>query len=273
VPQCGIDSIPSDILAYLCAKTAREKLNVGLRDCVNSLQQAVGRLSGGTSHTVIGLVEAYPLSFINASLKPGALCPVEPPKTKPSTVGLGSAVLGSRRVLDLGTLTDSPQAFSDVGIVYRSWGLFDSGAFYGPAFTFTEYLRVSNGLVGACVHYMLGFVLIGLCIPPVRSMLKCLAYKPGTGPDREESAKNILSYKAVATADEPEGRRCYATYHYEGSVYYMTGITLVEAALVLSRGGDCLGKRLGGMITPATLEMEYVERLQKAGIKLDWGTL
>jgi hypothetical protein len=27
------------------------------------------------------------------------------------------------------------------------------------------------------------------------------------------------------------------------------------------------------MITPATLEMEYVERLQKAGIKLEWGML
>lgn len=83
----------------------------------------------------------------------------------------------------------------------------------------------------------------------------------------------MLSYKAVATADEPSKRRSFATFDYNGSPYYMTGITLAEAGLVLSRGGDCLGKRLGGMITSATLEMEYVERLQKAGIKLQWGML
>ncbi|KAF2802703.1 uncharacterized protein BDZ99DRAFT_512369 [Mytilinidion resinicola] len=269
----GVCVLPSDILAYLCAKTAREKLNVGLRDCINSLQTLVGTFSGGTSHSVIGLVEAYPISFINASSKPTALCPIAPPKATPSTIGRWSSLVGSRHVSGLGRLTDSPQALSDTGIVYRSWGIFDAGAYYGPQFTFTKYMRVSNGLIGACVHYLFAIVLIGLYLRPVRSIFKRLSHSPGAGPDAEEAAKNILSYKAVATADEPRKRRVHATYHYEGSVYYMTGITLTEAALVLSRGGDCLGKRLGGMITPTTLEMEYVERLQRAGIKLGWGML
>jgi short subunit dehydrogenase-like uncharacterized protein len=233
----------------------------------------VGTVSGGTSQSLIDLVEAYPGSFIKASLKPTALCAIDPPQATPSTIGLSSAILGSRHVPDLGTLTDSPQAFADIGIVYRSWSLFESGAYYGPEFTFSEYMRVSNRFLGACVHYLFAVAMFCVSFRPLRSVFKRLAFNPGTGPSREEAAKDILSYKAIATADEPKNRRSYATYDYKGSVYYMTGITLTEAALVLSRGGDCLGKRLGGMITPATLEMEYVERLQKAGIKLDWGML
>jgi hypothetical protein len=261
------------MLAYLCAKTIRDTLNTSLKDCVNSIQKIAFGVSGGTTHTAIGLVEAYPLKFLNASLKPTALCPISPPKAKPGTKGIVSALLGWRYVKDLGVLTDSPQAASDVGIVYRSWGLFDGGKFYGPNFTFTEYMRVSNVVSGTLVHYLLATFLIGLYLRPLRWLMRKAAYAQGSGPDREEAKKNVFSYKTVATADDSSGRRAFATYFYRGAGYYMTGITLTEAALVLSRGGDCLGKRLGGMITTATLEMEYVERLQKAGIKLEWGML
>lgn len=273
VPHCGIDSVPSDILAYLCAKTTREKLNVGLKDCVNSLQKISATASGGTAHSAVGLLEAYPLKFLGESLKPAALCPIKPPKAKPTTNGILATLLGWRYVKDLGVLTDSPQAVSDVGIVYRSWGLFNSGAFYGPNFTFTEYMRASNVITGTLIHYLFAAFFLGMYFRPFRWLLRKAAYVQGLGPEREEANKGVLSYKAIATADEPGKRRAYATYYYQGAPYYMTGITLAEAGLVLSRGGDVLGKRLGGMITPATLEMEYVERLQKAGIKLEWGML
>ncbi|KAF2119729.1 Saccharopine dehydrogenase-domain-containing protein [Lophiotrema nucula] len=273
VPQCGIDSVPSDILAYLCAKTIRDTLNVGIRDCVNSLQKLTTNLSGGTITSLLGLVEAYPFSTLKASIEPSALCPIDPPKAKPSTTSLGKAILGWRRVKDLGILTDSPQAVSDVGIVYRSWGLFDSGNLYGPNFTFTEYMRASNIFVGALVHYGFLMTLISFLLPPVRALIKRVAFKPGDGPSPEDTKNDVQSYKAIATADHASMRRSYATLHYDGSMYYMTAITLTEAALVISRGGDCLGKRLGGMITPATLEMEYVERLQKADIEIEWGML
>ena len=83
----------------------------------------------------------------------------------------------------------------------------------------------------------------------------------------------MLRQPVIAHADDESQKRSYATLHWDGGFYYLTGVMLAEAAMVLVRGGDVLGKRLGGMITPATLEMDYVERLQKGGIKVDWGMM
>ncbi|KIW02422.1 hypothetical protein, variant 2 [Verruconis gallopava] len=273
VPHCGIDSVPSDMMAYLCAKAAREHCNVGIRDCVNSIQKISFKASGGTSHTAIGLVEAYPLRFLAASLRPTALCPIPAPKVKPSTTGVLPSVLGWRHVKDLGLLTDSPSAGADVGIVYRSWALLDGGRYYGPNFSFTEYLRTPNVITGMLTHYLLGLALFALYLRPFRWLLRRFAYVQGTGQDRQEANKGRLVFKAVATADEPRKRRTFASFEYNGAGYYMTGITLVEAAMVLLRDGDVLGKRLAGMITTATLGYGYVERLRKAGIKLEYGML
>ena len=205
-------------------------------------------------------------------MKPLALCPAPPPKREPAS-SLLSKLLGWRQVPDLGILTYSPQAASDIGIVYRSWGLFDSGSMYGPNFTFSEFMRVRNGFIGSILSYLFTFATVALYFAPFRWLLKKYVYPPGSGPTKEETAKNRLSYKAIATADEPKKRRAFATFDYTGGGYYMTGILVAEAAMVLLRGGDVHAKRLAGMVTPATLEMDYVERLQKTGIKLNWGLM
>jgi len=273
VPHCGIDSVPSDILTYLCAKTTRERLNTGITDCVNSLQKLVGNASGGTIASALGLVENYSLKFLQKSLHPTALTPIPAPKAKPSTLGLLYSLLGWRHVKDLGVLTDSPQAVSDIGIVYRSWALFNSGAYYGPKFTFTEFMRASNIIAGGFIHYASLTFFMLMYLRPFRWFLRKFAYVQGEGPTREDANKGSISYKAIAKADEPKQRRSFASMHYQGGFYYLTGIMLAEAGLTLARGGDTLGRRLGGMITPATLEMEYVERLQKGGIEIEWGLL
>jgi short subunit dehydrogenase-like uncharacterized protein len=273
VPHCGIDSVPSDILTYLCAKTARSSFNTGIRDVVNSLQKIVGNASGGTTASALGLVENYPLKFLQKSLHPAALCPIPAPKAKPSTLGVLPSLLGWRRVKDLGVLTDSPQAVSDIGIVYRSWALFNEGAWYGPNFSFTEFMRANNVLAGSLIHYGLTTFFLMLYFRPFRWLIRKFGYAAGDGPLRADADKASISYKAIAEADEAKRRRTYATMSYQGGFYYLTGIMLAEAGLTLVRGGDTLGRRLGGMITPATLEMEYVERLQKGGIKVEWGVL
>lgn len=232
-----------------------------------------GGPSGGTSHTVLTIIETYPLSHLAKSMAPKALCPIAPPKGKPSTNSFLSKLLGYRSVPDLGVLTSSLQAGSDIGIVYRSWGLFDSGNFYGSNFTFSEFMRARNPFTAAAFTYFLNFAMIALYLAPFRWLLRKIAPVQGTGPSKEDTAKSVLTYKTVATVDEPQKRRVFSSLHYPGALYYVTGIFLTEAALVLSRGGDVLGKRLGGMITPATLEIEYVERLQKAGVELKWGVL
>ena len=56
----------------------------------------------------------------------------------------------------------------------------------------------------------------------------------------------------------------------KGSLYYFTGLAISEAAMVILRGGETEAKKLGGgILTPATLGDEYVERLKKVGIEFD----
>jgi len=227
-----------------------------------------GSVSGGTANTAITLVEAYPLKFLAEAMKPYALSPVPPPKKSPSE-SLLTKLLGWRRIPDLGILTDSPQAGSDIPIVNRSWGLFTNGDFYGQNFSFKEWLRVKSGLMGTVVHYVTAISIFMLILPPFRWYLKRLVYQPGQGQTKDEAKNNRLSYKAIATADCEPKKRAVATFDYTGGGYYLTGILVAEAAMIVLRGGDNLAKKLGGMVTPATLEMEYVERLRKAGIKIE----
>lgn len=74
-----------------------------------------------------------------------------------------------------------------------------------------------------------------------------------------------MYHKAVGTADSSKGERAIAEFRFNGSMYYFTGLAVAEAAMVILRGGETEAKRQGGgILTPATLGDEYVERLKKA---------
>jgi short subunit dehydrogenase-like uncharacterized protein len=123
--------------------------------------------------------------------------------------------------------------------------------------------------MGSIVHYVSAVAMVMMFFRPFRWYLKRLVYQPGQGPTKEEFATNTLSFKAIATADHESKKRAVATFDYTGGGYYMTGLLVAEAAMLILRGGDNLAKRLGGMVTPATLEMDYVDRLRKAGVKIE----
>jgi len=272
IPHCGIDSVPADILSYLCVHEIRSTLNCGVGSVINSIQKISGGISGGTANTAITLVEGYPLSFLAKSMKPYALSPIPAPKNAQGGSFL-TRLLGYRRVPDLGILTDSPQSGSDIGIVNRSWALFSGGKWYGPKFEFDEFMRVGSAFMGAAVHFIGAFVVVGLYFAPFRWLMKKLVFQPGQGPSKEDFEKHSLSYKCIATADSSAKKRAMSTFDYSGSGYYMTGILVAEAAMTVLRGEENLAKKLGGMVTPACLEMEYVERLKKAGINIDVGMM
>lgn len=56
---------------------------------------------------------------------------------------------------------------------------------------------------------------------------------------------------------------------WEGSMYRLTGVFAAEAAITLSRDKTLAHDLGGGILTPATLGAPFVERLQKAGLKVD----
>jgi short subunit dehydrogenase-like uncharacterized protein len=74
---------------------------------------------------------------------------------------------------------------------------------------------------------------------------------------------------AEDTKDGTE-KRAMAKMRYEGGMYYFTGLLLAEAAMVLLENDDDLVNKLGGgLLTPACLGDSFIERLQKANVKIE----
>jgi len=271
IPQCGIESVPADVLSYALVSHIRKKLNSGVTECVNTLQVIKSQASGGTLATILTLMDTYSLSHLAKSMKPHALSPIDPPSTVATPkASLLSMLLGVRNIPDLGVLTDSPQGSADASIVHRSWGILDSGALYGTRFYFTEWMRARNMFTGILVHFAFMFGLMSLLFPPVRWALKKIVFQPGHGPDLEKAKNDHIAYKAIAKADT-NGKRAVATFEYPGSMYVLTGICIAEAAMVILRSeGEIPARNIGGgILTPATLGEPFAERLQKSGVQMD----
>lgn len=62
---------------------------------------------------------------------------------------------------------------------------------------------------------------------------------------------------------------------YDGGLYRVTGIFAVEGAMVVLRGPeDIPAKKLGGgILTPSTLGQPFIDRLVKAGVKVETSLL
>lgn len=276
IPQMGIESAPADLLSWSLVSCIQANLHVPTREVVLSMHKAAGSLSGGTSATILALFTKYSLSDLSRSNAAYALSPI--PAPKPTTpLHRDSRLTGARHLPTLGTLTVSPTHLTDRSIVHRSWGLLGGSNFYGPNFQYSGYLRVRNSLIGMLIHLGLGIGMLALILPPVRWLLRLFMYAPGMGADRAQTKKEILEYRAVATADTKAGeplRYAKARLRHEGGMYYLTGMFLAEAAFVILRGGDCEAKKMGGgVLTPATLGVEFVERLNKGGCRIETSML
>jgi short subunit dehydrogenase-like uncharacterized protein len=270
IPEIGIESAPSDLVAYMATKAIRNSLHCGVRDIVCSLHEFKGAaVSGGTLATALGLLDHYSFSEIQKSTNPFSLSPAPPPKRSSSRSFL-SRLLGPFYYPNLGTLTTSITATPNVPIVHRSAGLMPQ--LYGKNFRYSEYMGVSNYAVGVLVHLATVFISLLLAVKPVRSLVRRFVYQPGQGPTAEASANAILELRAIAVADDTtEGKEkiARARMRYEGGMYYFTGLLLAEAAMVLLENEDLVNELGGGLLTPACLGDAYVERLRKVNVKID----
>jgi short subunit dehydrogenase-like uncharacterized protein len=267
--QCGIDSVPADILTYVLVRHVREKLKAGTSTCIVSVD-AKGEVSGGTAATILSIGTAYPVSHLRKSMAPFALSPVQPsPAQKRPAVAksLWSAFCGYITVPDLGILRDAPQGPIDAATVYRSWGLFDEGKYYGPNFRFTEMIRVPSALKATAQYYAGLYGGMLMLFGPGRWLISKYLPVPGQGPEKEASQGYYSNYKAIATSDD--GKRVAATMEAQGNQYYSTALFVVEAAMEILKGDGGIGLKMGGLMTPATLEGGFVDRLTNAGVKIN----
>ncbi|KAH7125474.1 Saccharopine dehydrogenase-domain-containing protein [Dendryphion nanum] len=291
IPQCGLDSVPADISSYVLAKHIRKTLQAPTSSVTMTLYAFKTGVSGGTSATALNLFSKYSLKHLGESMKPYSISPVKP--TAPSKPLKGESFL--HRIFQLpyiselgGIQTTGTMAAVDTCIVHRSWGLFEtiaktssqSDLSYGSKFRFTEYMR-SKSLIGAA-SWKFGFNLIGLllAIPITRWILspfirRFVVPAQGEGPSEEERKNDFMSYRSIGIADTPKQEKVMAKLEFAYGAYVVTGLTLAAAADVILRGdlkGTEAGSLGGGILTPATLGDQYVEKLREFGIKIRVGS-
>lgn len=269
IPQIGVESAPSDMLVWVLADLLRQNGCSGIQETVGSLHEMRSVPSGGTLATALGIFDAYGLKEIAAGTK-WTHSPVQPPPgpQQPSLPNLAESLLGVRSVPDLGVVTTSVNAGPNIATVQRSWGLLDGGKYYGPNFQYKEYMTVRSTLVGILIHFAIVGAMVLLTFPPIRWALLKIVYQPGQGPERQATKSESLEQRCIATAVDASGKqkRAFSRFRYEDGMYYMTGMLLAEAAMVILQNEEKLD---GGILTPACLGESFVDRLRGAGVVLE----
>jgi short subunit dehydrogenase-like uncharacterized protein len=285
IPECGLDSVPADIMAYVLAREVRKRHNVACERVIMTLYDAKTGVSGGTSLTMLELFNNYSLGHLAKSMHPYSLSPVKADNSVASPTGsFLYRIFGMLSVPELGGVqTTGLMASVDECITHRSWGLYfqtaessnDPSLSYGPRFRFNEYMRASGLFSGLLIKLALGSIGFLLALPPTRWILAPLIknfviQSPGQGPSKDSMKNDFMSYRGVGVAEDGKGK-VTAKLDIAHGGYAATGLTLSSAAQVILRGRleDTEAGRLGGgILTPATLGDQYVKTLNDFGIKI-----
>ncbi|KAH9903672.1 Saccharopine dehydrogenase-domain-containing protein [Xylariomycetidae sp. FL2044] len=274
LPQAGIESAPSDLMAFSMASIIRSNLSAPTGDVVVDIHELHSAPSGGTLATVLGLFEKYNWKDVARSHKPYALSPVPNTKRAPKA-SLWSKLTGVTTVPNLGLLHTSITAGSNAAIVQRTWGLRQQeeslkDTSYGPNFTYREYMKARNFLAGMAMHY--GLIVSGLLLmfcSPFRALARKFVYQPGEGPSREDITKEYIEFRGVASPDDDKLRskkQAFCKAWYAGSMYYLTATLLAQGALTILQDDVPLK---GGIYTPACLGHGFIDRLREAGFNTE----
>jgi short subunit dehydrogenase-like uncharacterized protein len=285
IPECGLDSVPADIMAYVLAREVRKRYNTACERVIMTLYDVKSGISGGTSLTMLELFNNYSLGHLAKSMHPYSLSPVKAENSVGSPAGsFPLSLLGLLSVPELGGMqTVGLMASVDECITHRSWGLYsqtaqstnDPSLSYGPRFRFNEYMRAGGIFSALLVKIALGSVGLFLALPPTRWILAPLMKTflipaPGQGPSKESMKKDFMSYRGVGVAEDGKGK-VTAKLDIAHGGYVATGMTLSAAAQVILRGRmeeTEAGRLGGGILTPATLGDQYVETLNDFGVKI-----
>ncbi|CAG8948208.1 unnamed protein product [Penicillium salamii] len=268
IPSTGVESAPADILAWSLAKRVREDLSSPTRHIDGTIKEMKSSgPSGGTLNTILTMFDWLPVSELSRSMTPFALSASASQNKMPKETIL-EKVFGVRAIRDLGTVTTSPSAIADITIVHRSSSLMPE--LYGQKFVFRQFLSVRNAVIGVALHVGFTVGLALLLLSPVRWLLRKFVFAPGAGPRREDSTNDRLEYNAIATADNSEKQRVFGKISFAGSMYVFTGLLMAEAAMVILNEEEKTKKiSRGGIVTPATLGQDFVDRLEKVGCNVE----
>lgn len=162
-----------------------------------------------------------------------------------------------RHELTLGPLSPSHTLSSQQTrvLIHRGWALQQSGKFYGENFYYNEYHEVASASEGLRSRIHLGW-------------MKRLCRHEKTVRSIAETEKQRISYRAVALADQegPYPDRAMSELSYCGSSADLTAAFLAQAATTILHTKGLVKRVGGGVLTPAVLGTDYLDRLDQVGV-------
>ncbi|KAG0267689.1 hypothetical protein DFQ27_008470 [Actinomortierella ambigua] len=286
VPQCGFDSVPSDIGTKLVVDYLRKEYGLATKSVKMSVTKLKGAVSGGTLASVCGILESREGGVGNI---------VDQNQLVPDDV---KAKVPAARITSPSVFYDYDfkkwQAYflmssTNEKIVKRSHGLAleADGVGYGHQFSYSETMSCPG--FGSALVASVGMGLGGaaLSVGPIRRLAqKYVLPAPGTGPSDESIAKGYFTIEVVGEAELPENAveeaeageqrkvvRAKATVSGSEPGYSETCRLLVESAMCLIKEEERTfreNKIQGGLLTPASaFGHVLVQRLQERGVVLE----
>ena len=294
VVHCGgFDSVPTDVLSFMLADTARTR-NGGL-PCVGRVttvfEDGFGGVSGGTVESLLTATFEADAAARAAAADPyalvdeagGAGAPAGRPASLPATpaerAAEGDSLLPHWNPVTQSYTAPFVMAFINTRVARRSASLRPS--VYGPWFRSTEVQAAGGRVAGAAVTA--GLVVFGAVarLSLGRALIRALAPKQGSGPSPETRAAGFWKMRGVAQVVDPKsgvptGRTLTgrAADLKRDPGYYGTARMMLETGLsLIGEEGEkavAAGAPSGGMLTPAAAGgWVLVERLRAAGLVLE----
>jgi short subunit dehydrogenase-like uncharacterized protein len=269
VPCCGFDSVPSDLGAWLVARTLREDHGqrcVAVKACFSIR----GGLNGGTAASLMNLLE----NGDRAQLEDPFL--LNPEGTAPEDVSPHRDPRTALHDGDFGAwLAPFMMGPVNTRVVRRSVALLARHGLYAKDFRYQEYLRMGHGAGAAmAAGAMAAGMSLGrtaLARAPLRHLAQRFVPAPGEGPS--ERAMDRGSFRCDLIGFGKRGgiaHGCIAGRGDPGN--RATTIFVCESALALVLDARRLpgGDTFGGVLTPSVaFGRVLAERLRAAGMTVE----
>ncbi|KAH7410687.1 hypothetical protein BKA64DRAFT_359911 [Cadophora sp. MPI-SDFR-AT-0126] len=286
----SVESTPQDLLSHCAVMELKNKLNLRTREVVCAINDFSYPPPASLSRpTALLSTSSTSTSSISTSSSASLKSPRHPPlnpwflshtQGRTCTASSLSTRASPLRELTLGLLSPSTTLSSQQTrvLVHRSWALLDSGRCYGEDFYYNEYREVKACREGVREKMGLGWVKRLCCQEERRigvgsssSMSSLSSHESNMKGTSNGNGKSSISLRAIAIAAQegPFPDRALAEFSYGNSAAHLTAAFLAEgAATILYTKG--LLKRVGGggVLTPAVLGTEFVERLGRVGVEV-----
>jgi len=304
VPSCAMDSIPSDLSAYLSNKTLKSALKEGGQEYATTSTTAYrisSGISGGTLATAISTIENTDESKLNLVGRAHALSPAIGPSIPvfqpfyKLTIPGEDPLIGGYYVMRR----------SNTAIVQRTQGLFEIQSLmeklrptsqnaamtaqkqrYGSLYRYDEFFVTSSTWQALVLSFTFLLAVLSIrFLPPIRWLAKMFLPQPGEGPSDEQMKHGYLTGINLTTSASHPPVQVKTVIKIKGDPGYQgSSIMISECALALllppvsanSKETTATYSAIstlpplaqkGGVLTPMTAFGDLlVQRLQDTGV-------